>query len=207
MTLTQILQKIKSAFYTKSETDSKLNAKANSSDLNNYFPKSGGQLTDSLISRNVDNSYLTIYGGTNSSKGAHLFLGGNERTTEDKGQFSLTAIDSSSTFHLIGKPDGTLTWGGKSVDTIEEQGDNYIRFSNGIQICWEFHDFNHGAWMHVPFVKPFLYAPAVTATPTDSRIDVTTYVQVRDIDNAGVIFACPYGDCYGTFYTAIGRWK
>lgn len=63
MTLAQILQKIRSVFYTKSETD---------------------------------NKYLSLSGGNVSS----------------------------------------LTIGGKSVDTIEEQGDGYIRYSNGIQICW-----------------------------------------------------------------------
>lgn len=29
-----------------------------------------------------------------------------------------------------------LTCSGKNVDVIEEQGDRWIRYSNGIQICW-----------------------------------------------------------------------
>lgn len=31
---------------------------------------------------------------------------------------------------------GNMTYDGHIVDTIEEQGDGYIRYSNGIQICW-----------------------------------------------------------------------
>ena len=31
---------------------------------------------------------------------------------------------------------GDMTFNGDKVDTIEEQGDGYIRYSNGLQICW-----------------------------------------------------------------------
>lgn len=31
---------------------------------------------------------------------------------------------------------GNMTYDNHIVDTIEEQGDGYIRYSNGIQICW-----------------------------------------------------------------------
>ena len=31
---------------------------------------------------------------------------------------------------------GDLTYNGHIIDTIEEQGDEYIRYSNGLQICW-----------------------------------------------------------------------
>lgn len=43
-----------------------------------------------------------------------------------------------SNFHVTGNltVDGVGTVGGNEVDTIEEQGTNYIRYSNGIQICW-----------------------------------------------------------------------
>ena len=32
--------------------------------------------------------------------------------------------------------DGNMVYDGRIVDTIEEQGNGYIRYSNGIQICW-----------------------------------------------------------------------
>ena len=46
-----------------------------------------------------------------------------------------------SSINLDGKAidtdaNGDMTYDNHIVDTIEEQGDGYIRYSNGIQICW-----------------------------------------------------------------------
>lgn len=99
--------------------------KANSSDLNNYLPLSGGQMTGS-IKRNVNNSWLVFAGGTDAGKGASLWLYGEDQPTWSNQFFIGTAAN-----WLIGKPDGSLTWGGKQVVTEP----NSIPFHNTYPRC------------------------------------------------------------------------
>jgi hypothetical protein len=83
-------------------------------------------LTDYLAFQNTgiinvqksDNSgVLSLYGGGNYQKGAYVTLKGIGQTS-DPGSFSITATDGSSNVKaFFGKPDGTLTWGGKSILT------------------------------------------------------------------------------------------
>ena len=79
MTLTQILQKIRSAFYTKAETDTKLNTKANDSDV---VHKSGDEIvngTKTFTSEIVNTSphFRHIYGDYGTfwrQDGTNLYL-------------------------------------------------------------------------------------------------------------------------------------
>ena len=64
---------------------------------------------------------LALCGGTSAAyedkAGAALILRGKAVTSGDVGAFSLTAADGNTRVTLHGKPDGTLTWGGKNVVT------------------------------------------------------------------------------------------
>lgn len=86
-----------------------------------YLPLAGGKMTGSLVSRNVDNSYITLAGGTAYGAGGYLGLygkdagGNNSLEKPAKGAFFLEANDGTNKKILNGMPDGTLDWGGKPI--------------------------------------------------------------------------------------------
>ena len=92
-----------------------------------YLPVTGGTLSGWLqfsnetgrIQANRSNSgndgSIQIYGGSAYSTGAYLWLNGIGRASQ-AGYFGIRAVTDGSTYkELQGRPDGTLTWGGKSV--------------------------------------------------------------------------------------------
>lgn len=66
------------------------------------------------IAHPTDNSYFYLSGGTNYDKGANLYLY-SYGYTGSPGAFNLQAKDSTQSKNLVGFPNGTLTWGGKSL--------------------------------------------------------------------------------------------
>lgn len=113
---------LKSAAYTESS------AYAASGHTHSYLPLSGGTLTgtitssvNNIIKRNVTDDILSLRGGTDVSNGARFELYGGTRSV-NPGSFLITAsIDSSTYKQLLGKPDGTLTWGGQSIQTSSDE--------------------------------------------------------------------------------------
>ena len=102
--------------YVNAYTDDRIAALPNT-----FLPLTGGTMTGNIkftiidsIARSVDNSYLTIFGGSTYRKGAYMALSGKDRSGSS-GNFDLTADDGTTTKKLVGKPDGTLTWGDVSL--------------------------------------------------------------------------------------------
>lgn len=96
-----------------------------------YFPLSGGTLSGNLtisqilsftdsgpvINSGSDTRYLRLGHGTGStlySSGSSLYLYAKNNTT-NPGAFILHAYDGANRATLEAKPDGTLTWDGKSI--------------------------------------------------------------------------------------------
>lgn len=96
----------------------------------------------------------------------------------------------------------TFSFNGKGLDVIEEQGDGYIRYSNGIQICWGTVVFSYG--FSAVFAKPFSSSVSVTSTVVDTY--TLAYASCESLSNAGVTFKRSDG-CWAVTYMAIGRWK
>ena len=97
--------------YSKSEVDTL---------LNDYIPKSGGfVLTASNIGKATNDANLDISGG-NTIQSATLSLHAGERS-QNPGQFYLHAKTASKDRVLIGRPDGTLSWDGQSVQYGSDQ--------------------------------------------------------------------------------------
>lgn len=71
------------------------------------------------FARNVDTSFLGLMGGNDASSGAVVELCGKNHSSL-KGYFRIHAKDGTNSKYLEGKPDGTLTWGGKKVTTEED---------------------------------------------------------------------------------------
>ena len=152
------------------------------------------------IRHGLSSGSLVLSGGNGTSNGANLVLYGTNRSDGFQGRFDLVAKGSTD-YKLTGLPSGTLTWDGDTVDTIEEQGDGYIRYSNGIQICWGY--VSAGLATTVNFPKSFSGMPVVSVTcdtaSTDSRVTAVCTSQT-------VTAYCNFG-YYGSFYIAIGKWK
>lgn len=72
------------------------------------------------ICRSDDNGYLYICGGSGPISGAQLSLFGKDEVSSAKGSFVLWACSANNdNITLVGQPDGTLTWGGRSI--VHEQ--------------------------------------------------------------------------------------
>lgn len=180
-------------------------------DLANYFPKAGGQLSGHQIKQDTNNNHLEITGGTDYSSGPSLVLTPYNSTEgwQPQGSFLL----HTNNFDLMGKPDGSLTWGNKSIDVIEEQGDGYIRYSNGLQICWgavrsEFIEpFNGHYGKTVSFPKIFMTntEPATNITQWRNLGNLTQNVNVCGLTNSS--FTLETDIQAGVYYTVFGRWK
>ena len=87
----------------------------------NYLPLAGGTMTGDIkladtkqIANTVDNGLLRFQGGTEEGKGARVVLSGKDRNNHN-GDFELVANDGTNSKTLLGKPDGTLTWGGQPL--------------------------------------------------------------------------------------------
>lgn len=87
------------------------------------------------IIKSSDNSALNLRGSTSDNNGAKLALFGKDH--ENKGNFYLYTNDGTKYKILRGSAsEDSLQWGGKEIDCIDSQGDDWIRYSNGLQICW-----------------------------------------------------------------------
>lgn len=189
---------------TEEYVDNSLTNYATKTELNNYFPKSGGALTGSVIARNVDNNNLEFYGGSEFRKGAILSLRGKGYQSRE-GFFELYADDGVNMSFLVGKPNGTLTWNDKNIDVIEEQGDGYIRYSNGLQICWgAISAQSQSGSTAVSFPKSFV-SNNVYITVSVSNTN-TMYVNVAEVGQSWVSFFNNNGNGTVTWH-AIGKWK
>lgn len=83
----------------------------------------GGKMTQgNVMFRDVDTSFLSIFGGKTSTSGASLALYGSEHASSP-GEFNLYARSSSGVVKTLhGKPDGTLKWDAKTVVTSPTEG-------------------------------------------------------------------------------------
>lgn len=93
--------------------------------VQNFLPLSGGTMTGNIsfdetegrvgmsVSQN-EAGRLRLLGGSGITNGAQLLLNGKSQSS-NAGQFQLGANDGTNDVSLLGKPDGTLTWGGNSI--------------------------------------------------------------------------------------------
>jgi len=121
---------------------------------------------------------------------------------------------------------GNMTYDSHIVDTIEEQGNGYIRYSNGLQICWgtitwqsdcakRWGSFYQTSEASESFAKSFVEKPSVSAASlglwggyfailaSDSQGSTTstpTFFLTRPT-SVDAVNGCVVS------YIAIGRWK
>lgn len=185
--------------------------------MNNYLPLSGGQLTSADLSRNVTTSHLQLRGGTTILNGAYLSLGGKDFDARP-GAFYMVARNAETGHALTGSPDGSLTWGGKNIDVIESQGDGWIRYSNGLQICWFTANNTNSGWQGYSNVSyPIPFANDDVFITFCNRTDVNSSTNMHEIRIAAkvsthfwaywLVDGVLTSEQIGGDFIAIGRWK
>lgn len=114
---------------------------------------------------------------------------------------------------------GGLTLNNKSVDAIEEAGSDYIRYSNGLQICWgnnapgvDVTDYQDGI---ISFPREFSSKTSYSVTATLRRESAINYrdttFSIRNLKNTGFEYQW-FGQSYKSDrwqvqWIAIGKWK
>ena len=176
-----------------------------------YLPLAGGTLSGYLqfsalegriqSNRTDYDGLVSIYGGGGYSAGAYLQAYGKSHATHP-GYFRFFARDDTNGVkELQGRPDGTLQWGGKNIERVESSGTNYIRYANGLQICWGGVGNMTADGITVTFPQPFTSNPVpsfTTATATNFAYVTAvtaTDMTVKTSNNGGYVR-----------YIAIGRW-
>ena len=207
----------KTDVYTKSEANNLLGAKANSTDLSNYLPLSGGAITETIaMKRDVDTDSLILLGGDLSANSAMLQLFG-KNSPNYAGAFFLKSTDKNgSDKYLSGYSNGALYWDNKDISCVDSSGTNYIRYTNGLQICWGTlivpantgkvsttvaNVFKTGRWVVTLSVLAGWDSPNTVVVSSAIRNTNEIQVNVKTLSNTN-----PTYDCY-IYYVATGYWK
>ena len=91
---------------------------------------------------------------------------------------------------------GNMTYDGHIVDTVEEQGNGYIRYSSGIQICWGLGIYDEE--QVVSYAKAFIENPSIVTSPKANPTNWHPAHFIMSDISGGSNYAC---------WQAIGRWK
>ena len=81
--------------------------------------KVGGVITGTTFNRTVNDSSVTLCGGTNWDGGASITLSGKDRTN-DNGDVIIRAKDNSNVSDFVLRPNGTATWCNKNLAMQED---------------------------------------------------------------------------------------
>ena len=177
-----------------------------------YLPLSGGTMNGGIkygsnafrITGNATNGEITIFSGSEYTEGACLFLCGKD--SSGNGKFALTANNDNMERVLRGLTNGSLTWDEKEIERIEAKGTNYIRYSNGLQICWSGEivitaDGNYQWNYPLPFVDYRKYSASLidnnNAIRVNGRSASNLQIKVTGLANPKASYAA----------IAIGMWK
>lgn len=211
--------------------DSLITATALGTSLADYLALAGGTMTGTIVSkvhpalcRNANNSYLQLSGGNdaNNSSGAKLVLYGSSNTTSPGG-FRLAAATSGLSKYLEGATDGTFTWGGSDIFTVDNcpiassvGSDPYTykaKFANGVMIQATYDNFTTNEYSRFDWVFPeaFYEFPFVTVLKVSASRSYNLYscsktlarIRVNDMSGASV----GQSDTAHVMMIAVGRWK
>lgn len=193
----------------KAPTDAKYWLRvALNNDLANYLPLAGGNLTGSLnIASSDGESILKL-----DSEQGSIYL---DASSNIRGLF-IKNIDNNSIVIVSIERDGTATFNGTAQHAFADQfgyllggiadaGTDYIRYSNGLQLCWGKYYTNPNP-LTVTLPKPF---KDTNYSVTVSEIDATSSVIIHGVLNvtaSSFNVRTPDAGCTGN-YIAIGLWR
>lgn len=182
-----------------------------------YLPLSGGTMTGNIqwgvgsngthfgIQPNATGCDFGWWWDEHSGAG----LGLRNVSHGNPGQFNLWATDGTTVKALVGNPNGTLLWDSKEVERVNASGTNYIRYENGLQICWGVSpDFNATGEKTVTF--PAAFTSCRLAISRDWAVNWNENYYVKDKTNTSfkiVVIGTASTNNHSYSYVAVGRWK
>ena len=185
--------------------------------LNNYVDLSSEQTIGGLktfsndivlngnfnLRNSVDNGLIRVQGGSGEGKGSRLILSGKDRPGLE-GIFELMATDGIAESLLRGTKDGLLTWCEKSVNCIDSQGDFYVRYSNGFQICW-------GHFLGITNTSKTISYPKAFSNSASISVNGQSgiYVTIDSWSNSAFTVISTTSSVSDAWFSwlAVGRWK
>lgn len=187
------------------------------------LPKTGGLLSGSInLDPNVGGGNIDIGFNYDENLGSGVgFRSINH--TKDPGAFFIYAQDLTQGAALIGKPDGTLTWGGKEIERVSQMSkedievpnssqqsyQSYIRFDSGLQIIFGSTNVNGiiTEQKRVNYVVPFSGIARV-ASASDANIGATYNVCIGWKQATGFSIGTDNDNAHGWCdWIAVGFWK
>ena len=150
-----------------------------------YLPLSGGAMSGDIA--NADKGFRSFFGGSSTTDGARLAVS-HEDNPGFEGEFWLVARANGTEIGLIGKPNGSLTWGGKDVETNISNTTAYYRLSNGLQFLTGDALSSSSGAVTVNFAHAFAENPRVMITPYG--LSTTQFVPRCTLDMTSFDFVC-----------------
>lgn len=191
-----------------------------------FLPLTGGNMTGEFIVNNLgslakqnvpeyEELVLQVNDRANQWTGGFLTLRGHSGSIEEeRGSFLLGARnkDGSTTGSLLGTTSGRLLWSGNEVIRATGLGEGWVRYSDGLQICWGAvvimaNYVNAVVNLPVPFSNTG-YSAVAAYTDVGNTPGVSTTAGNKTTTAFAVAAASPYYD-WGRLldWVAIGRWK
>ena len=191
-----------------------------------FLPLTGGNMTGefivnnfgSLVKQNVpgyEELVFQAYDRANQWSGGFLTLRGHSGSVEgERGSFLLGARnkDGSTAGTFLGTPSGRLLWSGNDVLYVNGSGFGWLRYSDGVQICWGVIGipkdvFNTVVNLPVPYANNQYVISAIYLDA--GNIPSVNVATGNKVPNAFAIAAASPAynwDRYCDWFT-IGRWK
>lgn len=179
-----------------------------------FLPLTGGKLNGNLLfsptARVIsfdDGNEICIGQSTPFSKGGSaLFLRTvNDVRPSERGSFVLAASDlNGQSNHLVGRPDGILSWAGQEVERIvARNNETYVRYSSGLQVVYIRTDASPTGYT-TTFSAPFSASPIGVATHsgTANHVVITAVCSPTTLT-----LRTSYGAEVSAYAIIIGRWK
>lgn len=185
---------------------------AGKEDKGTCLPLTGGVMLGDIKS-DPNNPELFIGHAYDKRLGACFSLRSINRDESDlKGTFSLAARTPEQETWLVGKPDGDLQWGSERLLSISAYGSGWLRYSDGLQICWGSNKIgsNHikaTVTLPMPFANEG-YFVSCTYNDTEHAPSVSTTAGNKTTTKFEIAAANPqYSWDRWPDWVAIGRWK
>lgn len=189
------------------------------------LPLSGGTLSGNiwfnhggyLARSNGEWAALELSTTNQWAQGAGIFLRAPDAKEDVRGSFGICAGKPGGQEQIIlsGLCDGQLFWNGFPIALTETSGEGYVRFSNGLQICWglttiPINTFKTEVTLPVPFKSQGFHVGS-SYIDTDNTPQVITTACDRSATTIGLTAAIGTSMDYAweksVRWVAIGWWK
>lgn len=171
-------------------------------ELNNKFDKSGGAISGKIV-KTDNNTYLQLSGGLDTIDSAILNLFAANYSYNPRG-FELGSRGKNGEWYpLIGDTNGKLSWISHAVETIVAQGEGYIRYSSGLQICSQIYLLPNTT-STITFPQSFINPNYGISISPYGATSMPTAIQDRS--SSTLTIWNQYTNAYVSVI-AIGRWK